>query len=588
MLALDARFTVLAIFCGLATQWAVPGATVHAAVISRTPDDQPQHVFPWSGKGRPGSSKATPEGGWKHKVRMNDYHPSNPFGRFIDGIVSKIKRPHRPHKRSHSSILIPSNHGVAYALPHSRRDTPLWRVEPVAPPEDDSENDDDDDDSENERRAVDVTDGFVAIKSSDKTLAWLFLTGTNGQYILNAAENEKTLATLHKLSSAVTGTTGEIPVTLQIHPPDAETKSLAVANPLCATYNPNPSQPQPMTVTDCVDQTSPGRTEEGSQTFLLDEGTGVIRPTFVKGQADGKTDKPAAAQAADSPSSSSSSSSSSTSLSADLPSPTNSSSSASAITPDAAGPTNGTQPSNGAQTNSTTALNPRALKPAPAAQNVILVFVPASKGQSAATADVDSSAIDAQNSTVASSELTTTMTRTVTVFAAQTGASSSFTASDSASAAASQSVNSIGVELVSGSPPVSTIVSSTISAQAFASASASASSTEASAAAASVTVYPSSSVNAAAVASSLAASASASTSSAAAAASAAALASASSSAGASGTATPEAISSTSASASASSASTASGSSNTFVAAVVEREAVSTEPYQWAFVADKRL
>ena len=73
MLVLDTRFTLLAIFCGLATQWAAPGATVHAAVISRTPDyNQPgvhsQHVLPWSGKGRPGPFKARREGGRKHKV----------------------------------------------------------------------------------------------------------------------------------------------------------------------------------------------------------------------------------------------------------------------------------------------------------------------------------------------------------------------------------------------------------------------------------------------------------------------------------------------------------------------------------------
>jgi hypothetical protein len=73
MLALDTRFILLAIFCGFATQWAAPGASVHAAAISRAPDyDQPgahtQQVFPWSGKGRPGSFKARREGGGKHKV----------------------------------------------------------------------------------------------------------------------------------------------------------------------------------------------------------------------------------------------------------------------------------------------------------------------------------------------------------------------------------------------------------------------------------------------------------------------------------------------------------------------------------------
>jgi hypothetical protein len=180
MLALDARFTVLAIFCGLATQWAAPGATVHAAVISRTPDySQPgahsQHVLPWSGKGRPGSSKVRSEGGWKHKVvslsflsrvgveadlcylkRTNDFHPSNPFGSLIDGVISKIKRPHGHHKRSHTSILIPTNHGVTYAVAHSRRaETPLWRV--GKPTEKGGDKDD------NTRRGEDVSDGFVAI-----------------------------------------------------------------------------------------------------------------------------------------------------------------------------------------------------------------------------------------------------------------------------------------------------------------------------------------------------------------------------------------------------------------------------------------
>ena len=616
MLALDARFTLLVIFCGLATQWAAPGATVHAAAISRTTDyDQPgahtQHVLPWSGKGRPGSSKARHEGGRKHNVvslslcfrvcgeadfsfffsyfkRTNDYHPSNPFGRFIDRI---IKRPHGHHKRSHKSILIPTNHGITYAVSHSRRDTPLWRVGRPAKEGGDKE--------DNTGRGEDVTEGYVTImvrsllspfevafadadeKQSDlKTLAYLVVTRTaNGEYVLNASENDKTLASLHKIpvavKNAVSGTSGEIPVTLQIDPPtDSDSKNLAVSNPLCATYNPNPSQPQPMTVTDCVDQTSPGRTEKGSQTFLYNKDNGVIRPTWINGQDDGKTDTPAAAQAADFPSSSSSSAS----PSAGALNPT-STSSASAISPNDAA-ANGTQTSTGALTSSTPGLNSRAVMPAPAAQNVTLVFKPVN----AVAADVDSSAIDTQNSTVAASETTTTMTRTVTVFSAQT-ASSSSTASDSAAAAASQSANSIGVELVSGTP-AATIASSTSSAQALASASPS--SGDASVVAASVTAAPSSSINAAAVASSLAASAAALRSSAA---TSAAPTNANANASASGTATPEAISSASASAT----STASGSSSTFVAAVIEREAapepkltgVSTAPYQWSFAAEER-
>jgi hypothetical protein len=420
-------------------------------------------------------------------------------------------------------------------------------------------------------------------QSDSKTLAYLVMTRTtNGEYVLNASENDKTLASLHKIpaavNNAVSGTsTGEIPVTLQIDPPtDADPKNLAVSNPLCATYNPNPSQPQPMTVTDCVDRASPGRTEQGSQTFLYNPDNGVIRPTWIKGQDDGKTNAPAAAQAADFPSSSSSSAS--PRQGGLIPRVRRQPPRLPPTMPPPMEPKRRLVPRQVRRQR----LNSRAVMPAPAAQNVTLVFKPV-KGPGAVAADVDSSAIDAQNSTVASSETTSTMTRTVTVFAAQT-ASSSSTASDSAAAAASQSANSIGVELVSGTP-AATFAFSTTSAQALVSASAS--SADASVVAASVTAAPSSSINAAAVASSLAASAAALRS----ATTSAAAASASANASASGTATPEAI----LSASASATSTASGSSSTFVAAVIEREAapeptltgVSTAPYQWLFAAEER-
>lgn len=87
--------------------------------------------------------------------RTNDFHPSNPFGRFVDYIVSKFKRPRGLHRRSHTSILIPTNHGVTYAVSHSRRDTPLWRV--GRPAEEGGDKDDNGGSGQN------VTQGFVNI-----------------------------------------------------------------------------------------------------------------------------------------------------------------------------------------------------------------------------------------------------------------------------------------------------------------------------------------------------------------------------------------------------------------------------------------
>ncbi|KAI0731004.1 hypothetical protein C8Q76DRAFT_854582 [Earliella scabrosa] len=78
---------------------------------------------------------------------------------------------------------------------------------------------------------------------------------------------------------------GFIRVSLQVAVFDAQTAQL---QPYCATFNPKPTAPAPMTVESCSSESSDD--DHKSQVFAYEPGTGIIRPMWYEGEDDGSSD----------------------------------------------------------------------------------------------------------------------------------------------------------------------------------------------------------------------------------------------------------------------------------------------------------
>ncbi|EAU90633.1 hypothetical protein CC1G_09873 [Coprinopsis cinerea okayama7 len=134
--------------------------------------------------------------------------------------------------------------------------------------------------------------GTVAIMShvdnstTGRKLASLYMdTRGDGPYVLNASEKNATQLFLVASSKSDLTTdyddSTEVPVMLQAAINDAS---------YCATYDPNPPQPEPLTMELCItlkDSTGDSAGAHKSQTFSYNKDSGVIRPMwFVDGMSD--------------------------------------------------------------------------------------------------------------------------------------------------------------------------------------------------------------------------------------------------------------------------------------------------------------
>ncbi|WWC63786.1 uncharacterized protein I303_106391 [Kwoniella dejecticola CBS 10117] len=111
-------------------------------------------------------------------------------------------------------------------------------------------------------------------------------TDANSTFVLNASSNIRTQVYLVPLnqttssasitasSSNTTTTSAPIPVNLKV--PIFVAASASV-EPYCATFDPSPENPAPLTVTPCTDDTT---SSHESQTFLYNPDTGVIHPDW--------------------------------------------------------------------------------------------------------------------------------------------------------------------------------------------------------------------------------------------------------------------------------------------------------------------
>ncbi|KAJ7282069.1 hypothetical protein C8J57DRAFT_1560557 [Mycena rebaudengoi] len=134
--------------------------------------------------------------------------------------------------------------------------------------------------------------GSIDIHSSnpDTTIAHLVRNDSSTPAVLDASQNSK--STFYLVPSP-SDDDGSSYCTLQIPAMDVNNNTVQQ----CATYDPAPSKPGPLTMTDC---SAPGD-EHASQRFSYDPDTHVIRPMWFKGEDDGQTNTtstPPAASAA--------------------------------------------------------------------------------------------------------------------------------------------------------------------------------------------------------------------------------------------------------------------------------------------------
>ncbi|KAJ7708837.1 hypothetical protein B0H17DRAFT_366665 [Mycena rosella] len=117
------------------------------------------------------------------------------------------------------------------------------------------------------------------------TIGHLLLNTTSTPYVLDASE--KNMTTLYMVPSDGNHITLELP----LFDPAQNTTSR-----FCATFDPNPPAPEPLTMTPCFNSSN-ATTTHASQTFLYDQSSGVVQPMWFNGEDDGKTDETSASTA---------------------------------------------------------------------------------------------------------------------------------------------------------------------------------------------------------------------------------------------------------------------------------------------------
>ncbi|KAH9479270.1 hypothetical protein JR316_0007858 [Psilocybe cubensis] len=283
MLSVDARFALFTVVCCISTLCILPSTSVNAAVISRNPasssslpnearsiDDSTAHSnqLPWSSQSI--ESKGV------HKVRT-----TNPIKGLADAFMSRIKHPRSNRKRSHKSIIIPTDHGKNYLLSHARRaDTalPQWISG--------HKNTTNAGNTTTAQSEESGTPGAVRIQSQSRdstqghrNLGSLYLTSSSGVYTLNASENNETRLYMVNAPPSTTRSSFDssaddsTPVYLMI-------PRLQDSNDYCATYNDSPNKPEPMTMQLCNNYTAPDGSST-SQTFMYNPKSNELRPTWV-------------------------------------------------------------------------------------------------------------------------------------------------------------------------------------------------------------------------------------------------------------------------------------------------------------------
>ncbi|KAI0050982.1 hypothetical protein FA95DRAFT_418268 [Auriscalpium vulgare] len=117
---------------------------------------------------------------------------------------------------------------------------------------------------------------------------------SNVPFVMNASENNQTQIFLVPAPTSSTMTSalapGEVLVNLQMPVFDAST---ATVKAFCATFDPNPPAPGPLTAAQCTNGSS--EDTHASQGFAFNPMSGAVRPMWYSGQDDGTDDSSAGA-----------------------------------------------------------------------------------------------------------------------------------------------------------------------------------------------------------------------------------------------------------------------------------------------------
>ncbi|KAJ7089827.1 hypothetical protein B0H15DRAFT_949077 [Mycena belliarum] len=128
---------------------------------------------------------------------------------------------------------------------------------------------------------VDITSptNSTSGETGSTTIGHLLLNSTATPYVLDASERNMTTVFM------VPSPSDSSRCTLQLSLFDAAKNA---TSQYCATFDPNPPAPEPLTMTPCFNAST--TTPHTSQTFSYNSTSGVIQPMWYNGEDDGKTD----------------------------------------------------------------------------------------------------------------------------------------------------------------------------------------------------------------------------------------------------------------------------------------------------------
>ncbi|KAH9066791.1 hypothetical protein EDB87DRAFT_460220 [Lactarius vividus] len=210
-----------------------------------------------------------------------------------DGHEKVIVSGDNDHVHVHRSVFIAGEQGQSYIVPHVTKravaqesfslpslgkrngdiDGAPGRIDIVSP-------------------VADATEGkriaSLVLASSNSTSATSDNSTTySSEFVLNASETESTLMYLLPASNSPTTqstsmlASDEMGVTIRLAMFD---RASASVSPFCATFDPKPPAPGPLTAEECAENPIG---EHRSQLFAFNHATGVVRPMWFDGQSDG-------------------------------------------------------------------------------------------------------------------------------------------------------------------------------------------------------------------------------------------------------------------------------------------------------------
>ncbi|KAF9465563.1 hypothetical protein BDZ94DRAFT_1306917 [Collybia nuda] len=301
MVALNQQFTVLATFCSLAAISMFSLSANAVAIQGRSPSGYISSAVPFHDDKHKNSYEGGGPKGKQHEGRTFSWPPINNAIRMADMAISSVRHSYsgasakrdrheaQAHFRSHGvnrrekprpSVIVPNDKGGSYLVSPGRRSLhagqskatkrgepkgTAGRVNLMSPTNDPSKS-----------RKL----GSLVAQEEPESHAW-FLAASEDEYmpmyLVKASPGVSSLSISSREGS-------DVPVSVQVPSNSSESGG----RPLCATIDGkgSPLEPQHMIMKECFGEKS---NERGSQMFVWDEKTGVINPIGGNAKSDDPT-----------------------------------------------------------------------------------------------------------------------------------------------------------------------------------------------------------------------------------------------------------------------------------------------------------